>query len=520
MKKSLALGVAFAVSIGIAGVASAAANPFVDVPAKHWAYDAVSKLTSDGVIDGYGDGTFRGDKPMTRYEMAQVTAKALAYEQKNLDSVSAADKKLIDKLQVEFYAELQNLGVRVSNVESKVDALNKLPKFGGEALAEYNYYKGANTSQDNSPQFQGRLRLWVDGNVNDAISYHARMAAVTNYNQAYLNQPSSVNQPTAYNSYVKLDYGFMQAKTGNWQFILGDFTDQMPIVAGTSVNGNHTASGIGFNGMFNQPGIVDDSNITGILADFGTADGKLKVDAWYGSSSVQPGDRKVSSVYADAPTYAINSANSFNMFGVDAGYKFNDNAVFYAAYYNSRLSNAYVAISPYGSGSTGLPVYSQGNATVNIWELGLGYKFNDCFKAAANYARRANQTDYEANTLNYGASSWVVRFDWKAADVSTPGTFDAYASYGRIGRSAQINSTYNDGNTGDNIIGNTNNAWFGSVADYNILRVGADYVPWKNVRWNVEFDRWTYKSNNVLTASGYTSDVNTGTVQTGLYFSF
>ena len=69
MKKSIILTLALVFVLGIAGTAFAA-NPFVDVPAKHWAYDAVAKLAQAGIVDGYGDGTFKGDKTMTRYEMA------------------------------------------------------------------------------------------------------------------------------------------------------------------------------------------------------------------------------------------------------------------------------------------------------------------------------------------------------------------------------------------------------------------------------------------------------------------
>ena len=76
MKKSLVL--AMAMALGVTASAYAASNPFSDVPAGHWAYDSISKLAAAGVIDGYGDTTFGGDKLMTRYEMAQITAKAMA----------------------------------------------------------------------------------------------------------------------------------------------------------------------------------------------------------------------------------------------------------------------------------------------------------------------------------------------------------------------------------------------------------------------------------------------------------
>ena len=68
---------ALALALGISGTALAA-NPFSDLPAGHWAYGAVAKLAAAGVVDGFPDGTFKGDKTMTRYEMAQIVAKALA----------------------------------------------------------------------------------------------------------------------------------------------------------------------------------------------------------------------------------------------------------------------------------------------------------------------------------------------------------------------------------------------------------------------------------------------------------
>ena len=55
-----------------------AENPFSDVPAGHWAYESIAKLSAAGVIEGYGDDTFRGSRLMTRYEMAQIVAKALS----------------------------------------------------------------------------------------------------------------------------------------------------------------------------------------------------------------------------------------------------------------------------------------------------------------------------------------------------------------------------------------------------------------------------------------------------------
>ncbi len=106
-----------AVAVGTASTSFAAANPFSDVPQGHWAYDAVSQLAKDGVIDGYGDGTFNGQKNITRYEMAQMVARAMAKR----PAATNNDKALIDKLSAEFGDELNNLGVRVANLEKNSD---------------------------------------------------------------------------------------------------------------------------------------------------------------------------------------------------------------------------------------------------------------------------------------------------------------------------------------------------------------------------------------------------------------
>ncbi len=115
MKKSLISALTTALVVGAASTTFAAANPFEDVPADHWAYDAVAQLAADGVIEGYGDGTYRGDQEITRYEMAQMIARAMA------KNPSGADKALVDKLAAEFADELNNLGVRVAALEKKVD---------------------------------------------------------------------------------------------------------------------------------------------------------------------------------------------------------------------------------------------------------------------------------------------------------------------------------------------------------------------------------------------------------------
>ena len=152
MKKILALA---AVAALTAGVSAYAANPFSDVTPDDWAYQAVSDLSVQGVVEGYPDGTFKGERNMTRYELAQIVARLMAKE----DQLNAEQQATLDKLAGEYADELANLGVRVSNLEKKVGNIS----WNGDARMRY-----TNFSADKADKYDGRIRLNVKGQVNDA----------------------------------------------------------------------------------------------------------------------------------------------------------------------------------------------------------------------------------------------------------------------------------------------------------------------------------------------------------------
>ena len=160
MKKILALA---AVAALTAGVSAYAANPFSDVTADDWAYQAVSDLSVQGVVEGYPDGTFKGERNMTRYELAQIVARLMAKE----DQLNAEQQATLDKLAGEYADELANLGVRVSNLEKKVGNIS----WSGDAKMMYtnNAEKTANDT------YKGRIRLNVKGQVNDATYVQGRI---------------------------------------------------------------------------------------------------------------------------------------------------------------------------------------------------------------------------------------------------------------------------------------------------------------------------------------------------------
>src|SRR5665811_504102 len=80
------------------------ANPFVDVPLNHWAYDAVQSLAAKGIVIGYPDGTFGGNRTLTRYEFAEAVARVMAYVE-GMDFASAEDVAILEKLAIEFADE-------------------------------------------------------------------------------------------------------------------------------------------------------------------------------------------------------------------------------------------------------------------------------------------------------------------------------------------------------------------------------------------------------------------------------
>ena len=193
MKKSLVLAMAMALGV----TASAyAANPFSDVPAGHWAYDSVAKLAAAGVVDGYADGAFDGDKLMTRYEMAQIVAKAMA---------KGAD---CDKLAAEFADELDNLGVRVAKLEKATDNV----KITGQVRFDYR-----DSSSAWSRTYWGdtaasiRTRLFVNGAINDDWSYTGMFQNTQN-----LRDSDAENNAELKRVYLEGKIGGVEVLAGRW----------------------------------------------------------------------------------------------------------------------------------------------------------------------------------------------------------------------------------------------------------------------------------------------------------------
>lgn len=158
--------------VGATTAFASPASPFEDVPKDHWAYDAIAQLSNDGVLEGYGDGTYEGSSSMTRYEFAQATAKAM----------TKTDEKhfiIIDKLCAEFSSELQALGVRVANLEKKADNVKIT---GSLRYRTFHKMKTGTSTTNHGDRHQNELRLTTDitANVNKHWDVKSRIYYNTN----------------------------------------------------------------------------------------------------------------------------------------------------------------------------------------------------------------------------------------------------------------------------------------------------------------------------------------------------
>lgn len=168
------LKAAIAACFACAAVTVSAANPFTDVSADDWAYQAVASLSDEGVIDGYPDGTFRGDKHVTRYEIAQIVARLMAKE----DTLNASQKETLAKLSSQYANELKDLGVRIAELEKKRGATDLITELRVQSIDRYDdVFKGKKHNE-----LSTRVRLNTITPVNDRVHLYGQIETILDMN--------------------------------------------------------------------------------------------------------------------------------------------------------------------------------------------------------------------------------------------------------------------------------------------------------------------------------------------------
>ena len=421
MKKTLVSALTTAMVVGAASTTFAAANPFADVPADHWAYDAVAQLVQDGVVNGYSaDGTFKGDQSMSRYEMAQIVAKAMA----KADAADNNNKALIDKLAAEFSDELSNLGVRVADLEAKVDNV----KWNG--LVRYDWTH--NNFEQSGDHVNGdtniiKLRLEPTMTINENWTAHARMDAVVDKDNT-----GNANSKELKRLYVEGKYGKLDTKLGRF----GTFSDAT-------------------NGM------VFDADVTGAEFTYTPSNAwKIKATAArynptsnlaYGTDKHKDTDGKW--VSDDSATYwAIEADYTMGKWTAGAGYH--------------NVMNTHT-----------LQKGTEGDeSSFHIVDLGVSYAFDKNVKLRGDFAwgnsvsggKYLNGSGYSSYG-NVSNNAYNIEVDYKGADAAVKGSWGAYLAYRQLAPFATPETTYDFGPGMDGLM---------SIKGWE---VGADYTFTKNI---------------------------------------
>lgn len=230
-------------------------NAFSDVTPDDWSYKAVSQLADEGVIDGYPDGTFKGNKNITRYEMGQIVARLMAKE----DTLTADQKATLDKLSTDYADELDNLGVRVDKLENQVfKDTTFIYDFRASAMPSYdNIFKDSDNDHDDSMGFRFRVnsytkmtpRLWLYGQLETHMSMNGKSFTGVN---ATDEDDSEFKLNRFFTTYhwgdVKDHYFFDKGPTDD-NIIIGRFPMRMG-VTGYTYDGEFTGIGVQFGDYF------------------------------------------------------------------------------------------------------------------------------------------------------------------------------------------------------------------------------------------------------------------------------
>ena len=421
MKKTLVSALTTALVVGAASTTFAAANPFADVPADHWAYDAVAQLVQDGVVNGYSaDGTFKGDQSMSRYEMAQIVAKAMAKS----DAADNNNKALIEKLSAEFSDELANLGVRVANLEAKTDNV----KWNGLIRYDWNTTNYESNDAHRNPEDNNlKLRFEPSITINENWTGHAEI----DYDVKPDKTGADDDGATVSKIYAEGVYGKADIKLGRF----GSFSDA-------------------------SHGLFFDDKVTGAEVVYApTSNWKIKatggrIDAingklWDINKTPAPG-------YVDAGLFYHNDKSS--------------SATYYGAevlYNNSKLE---AGLGYHVAGASDTWIGDDHNGSYKVFDAGVGYAFDGNVKATFDYSR-GNGFDANVKEIypNVSRDAWSAQVSYKGANAADKGSWGAYVAYRSLSPIAAMQATYDHKN---------------GVAGFRSLKgweIGADYAWAKNI---------------------------------------
>ena len=397
---------ALVATMAVGATCAFAANPFVDVPTDSWAYKSVVELADAGIIQGVDGSYFQGDRNITRYEAAEMTAKAMAH----MDKASVEQRALINKLADEYADELNSLGVRVANLEKKVGNV----KLTGDARIRFQHQNG-NDDYRNDHSWDYRFRVRANAQVNDrtTVTYGISTGDLNFGDNGAASGADDDNGDT-FTDDAKVDYNF---GGDHWNLSVGR-TD-------TYILGGDNAYGFQYGDVFDRAELKYTSDHFAATAGYG------KFKEGYAAD--------------DADAEVVGNG----LLGVKTGY-----GELEGFFGGGRAAGSAVGVY-YNDFSGG----AKGFKADDLWgayaSLNLG-KWN----AFANYEKISNDVTDDPEV-------WIGKLTYGSADSETRGTWDAWVEYINSDRGALLGGATNSWRD-DSVLDNVK-SW-GVGIDYTLAK--------------------------------------------------
>ena len=428
---------ALVATMAVGATCAFAANPFVDVPSDSWAYKSVVELADAGIIQGVDGQYFQGQRNITRYEAAEMVAKAMAHQ----DKATVEQRALINKLADEYADELNNLGVRVSALESRVGNV----KLSGDARVRFRSqndgykYDVEDKGKQDDKSFDSRVRLRATAKVNDntTVKYGLRQDV------EFSNDSAASNGDKLYTDRAEIVTKFGK----NFTASVGR-TDKYII-------GGPRSYGYNYGDIFDRAELQYKNDNFALTTGYG----KFKAGDVAGTpdsfKNVKKGDLLNDGTVATKDTVELEKGFA----GVKTGYAelegFFGNGSAAGVYYNSF---------------NGSNEFSE--ELKDLWGVYASLNLTDKVNLLANYETvKANDKVLGVNGNDDSASAWVGVLTYGKAKASAPHSWDAWVEYLSADKDAYFGST---------------NSWrFGQMDNINSWGVGFDYTLAKNVTLNL-----------------------------------
>ena len=378
---------ALVATMAVGATCAFAANPFVDVPTDSWAYKSVVELADAGIIQGVDGTYFQGDRNITRYEAAEMTAKAMAH----MDKASVEQRALINKLADEYADELNSLGVRVSNLENKVGNV----KLTGDFRVRYRYQDN-NKKRENDNSWDYRARIRANAQVNDRTKVTYGISS--NSYSFGKDGAASDDDNNTYTDLANVDYNF---GGNNWDLMVGRYT----YVLGDKV-------GYQFGDAFDG-------------AQLQYKGDKFKAIAGYGK--FKEGKAAFTADEFDTQHDVDSHDTGYGLLGVKTGY-----GELEGFFGGGRLAGSSVGV--YYNDFFG----KKGAFADDLWGAFASFNFGNKWNLTGNY-EKINANDSKADDPDM----WYGKLQYGTASFAAPKSWDAWVEYLNADKNAFLNGSTN-----------------------------------------------------------------------------